>query len=95
MGRACGRLLSRTAGPAGTCPWAQGGLVGVCGGAGHQGLSSSWRISVPLGPIQALLSFLTQCLPCSAFSPISPALSPYTASGPWALQGDPPVSTSV
>lgn len=78
MGRACGQLPSRTVGPAGTCPWAQGGLVGVWGRASHQGVSSSWRISVPLGPVQALLSFLTQCLPCSAFSPYLPLLCPLT-----------------
>ena len=76
MGRACGRLLRGTAGPAGTCPWAQGGLVGVCGGAGHQGVSSSWRISVPLGPVQALLSFLS-VYPALPSAP-SPLLCPLT-----------------
>lgn len=48
----------------------------VCwGGAGHQVVSSSWCISVPLGPVQAFLSFLIQSSPAPPSPPRSPAPS--------------------
>lgn len=82
----------------GTFPWTtldQGWPGGCWEGGRSPGSEQQLSTLGPFGLVQAFLSFLLQCLPHSAFCPICPPLSPYTASGPWALQGDPPVSTSV
>ena len=105
------RQMAVRKGRRGTCMWAvskQG--CGPCGhlplGPGWPGggVGESWSPGCeqqlahlgPPGSCPGPFVFPHSVFTLLCLLPLSPpALSPYTASGPWALQGDPPVSTSV
>lgn len=78
MGRARGRLPSRTAGPVGTFPWAQDGLVGVCGGSSPAGCEQQLAHLGPPWSCPGLSVFSYSVFPLLHLLPLAPLLCPLT-----------------